>query len=59
MDHDAPQNLKTKLSVEGIKYNRGEVVAIYDPITGEVTNSDELEDELLADEVAEADCPFC
>ena len=49
VDHDAPHNLKTKLSVEGIKYNRGEVVAIYDPITGEVTNSDELEDELEFD----------
>lgn len=46
VDHDAPHNLKTKLSIGGIHYLKGETVAIYDPVTGEVTNSDELEDEL-------------
>ena len=46
VDHDAPHSLKTKLSIEGIHYKKGESVAIYDPVTGEVTNSDELEDEL-------------
>lgn len=49
VDHDAPHALKTKLSKEGIKYNKGEKVAIYDPVTGEITNSDELEDELKFD----------
>lgn len=49
VDHDAPHDLKTKLSEEGIKFEKGEVVAIYDPITGEITNSDELEDELKFD----------
>lgn len=47
--HDAPHNLKTKLSTEGIHYDKGESVAIYDPVTGEITNSDELEDELNFD----------
>lgn len=45
-DHDAPHNLGTKLSTEGIHYKQGESVAIYDPVTGEITNIDELEDEL-------------
>lgn len=49
VDHDAPHNIKTKLSIEGIKYKKGEIVAIYDPVTGEITNSDELEDELEFD----------
>lgn len=49
VDHDAPHNIKTKLAVEGIRYKKGETVAIYDPVTGEITNSDELEDELVFD----------
>lgn len=49
VDHDAPHNLKTKLSLDGIHYDKGETVAIYDPVTGEITNSDELEDELRFD----------
>lgn len=46
VDHDAPHELKTKLSSEGIHYKQGETVTIYDPITGEITNSELLEDEL-------------
>jgi len=46
VDHNAPHNIRTKLRDEGINYQPGETVAIYDPITGEITNSDELEDEL-------------
>lgn len=46
IDHDAPHNLKTKLALEGIHYKPGEKVVLYDPVTGEITNSDELEDEL-------------
>ena len=49
VDHDAPHDLKTKLSTEGIKYQKGEKVPVYDPVTGEITNSDELEDELKFD----------
>jgi len=48
-DYDAPHNLKTKLSIEGIRYEKGDTVAIYDPVTGEITNSHELEDELNFD----------
>ena len=46
VDHDAPHNLTTRLSEEGIVYEKGEVVPVYDPVTGEITNSAELEDEL-------------
>lgn len=46
VDHDAPHYLETKLSKEGIHYKSGDTVTIYDPVTGEVTNSELLEDEL-------------
>lgn len=49
VDYDAPHILKTKLSVEGIHYKQGDNVAIYDPTTGEITNSELLEDELNFD----------
>lgn len=49
VDHDAPHTIVTKLSKEGINYEKGEIVAIYDPVTGEIMNSDELEDELKFD----------
>ena len=46
VDHDAPHNLHTRLRDEGIHYSAGDVLAILDPLTGEITNSEELEDEL-------------
>ncbi len=46
VDHDAPHNIRTKLRIEGIKYHKGEHLAIYDPVAGEVLNSDELEDDM-------------
>ncbi len=46
VDHDAPHRLPTKLSTEGIHYKKGDTVVRYDPVTGEVTNSELLEDEL-------------
>ncbi|MEF3310610.1 type I restriction-modification system endonuclease [Paenibacillus sp. GYB004] len=49
VDHDAPHTIVTKLSKEGITYHKGEVVPIYDPVTGEITNSGELDDELKFD----------
>lgn len=49
VDHDAPLKLVTELSKNGINYEKGETVAIYDPITGEIMNSEELEDELKFD----------
>jgi len=49
VDHDAPHTIKTKLNTEGISYQKGETVALYDAVTGEITNSDQLEDELHFD----------
>ncbi len=46
VDHDVPHRLSTKLSTEGIHYKKGDTVVRYDPITGEITNSELLEDEL-------------
>lgn len=46
VDHDVPHELKTKLSSEGIHYKSGDTVSIYDPTTGEITNSELLDDEL-------------
>lgn len=46
VDHDAPHHLETKLSTGGIHIKKGQTVTIYDPNTGEITNSELLEDEL-------------
>lgn len=46
VDHDAPHQLTTRLSKEGIHYKKGDMVTRYDSITGEITNSELLDDEL-------------
>ena len=46
VDHDAPHIIETELSRNGIKFHIGETVPIYNPETGELENSAELEDEL-------------
>ena len=49
VDHDAPHIIETKLSTGGIVYKPGDTVILYDRYTGEIVNSDELEDELAFD----------
>jgi len=46
VDHDAPHELTTRLSKEGIHYKEGDHITMYDPVTGEITNSELLDDEL-------------
>lgn len=46
VDHDAPHELTTKLSNEGIHYKCGDSITIYDLVTGEFINSELLDDEL-------------
>ena len=49
VDHDPPHELETKLGVEGIHYKKGDLVTKCDPVTGELTNSELLDDELNFD----------
>ena len=49
VDHDAPHELSTVLSKGGIHYKKGDMVTRYDPVTGEITNSELLDDELNFD----------
>lgn len=46
VDHDAPHQVLTKLRNEGIRYERGDTITLYDPVTHEIINSELLEDEL-------------
>ena len=46
VDHDVPHDLHTHLRDDGIHYKKGDTVVLYDPVTGEVLNSELLEDEL-------------
>ena len=46
VDHDAPHNLVTRLRDKGVHYKNGDTVTVYDPVTGELTNSELLDDEL-------------
>ena len=46
VDHDAPHDIHTKLRDKGIEYQKGETLVIYDPNTGDILNSDELEDDM-------------
>lgn len=46
VDHDAPHHLETALSTGGIHYKTGDTVTLYDTVTGEITNSELLNDEL-------------
>ncbi|MCD7810940.1 MAG: type I restriction-modification system endonuclease [Ruminococcus sp.] len=46
VDHDAPHDIHTKLRDKGIEYKKGDTLAIYDPNTGDIINSDELEDDM-------------
>ena len=46
VDHDAPHIIKTKLSEEGITFEAGTTVPIYDPVTKQIINSAELDDDL-------------
>lgn len=46
VDYDAPHQIRTTLSEQGIHYKPGDTVALYDPVSGEIANSAQLDDEL-------------
>lgn len=46
VDHHEPYLIKTKLSEEGIKWDRGDTIQVYDPATSSLEELSELPDEL-------------
>ncbi len=46
IDHELPYNIRTKLSEEGMVWEKGEKPKVYDNIKGELVELDELEDEM-------------
>jgi type I restriction enzyme, R subunit len=46
MDHEPPHQLLTRLAKEGIKWQKGDTIPVYDPATKEVTNIEDIPDEV-------------
>jgi type I restriction enzyme R subunit len=46
VDHEPPHQLVTRLAKEGIKWEKGDTVPVYDPATGQVTNIEDIPDEI-------------
>lgn len=46
VDYDAPHTIKTELNQNGIHHKKGESLAKYNPVTKELLNAEELEDEV-------------
>ncbi|MBZ3934928.1 type I restriction-modification system endonuclease [Methanimicrococcus blatticola] len=44
--YDPPINVNTELNTQGIHYKKGEILPKIDAVTGELLNSDELEDDV-------------
>jgi type I restriction enzyme R subunit len=49
VDHDPPHQIETKLKREGIHWKKGDTVPVYDPATGEITNIENIPDDLAMD----------
>ncbi len=46
VDHEPPHQIKTRLKRTGITWKKGDTVPLYDPATGQVTNLDDIPDDL-------------
>ena len=46
VDHEPPYQFETQLKQQGIKFAKGQQLTIYDPLTGQVDNINDLPDEL-------------
>jgi len=46
VDHEPPHQLVTRLAKEGIKWNKGDAIPVLDPETGQVTNIEDIPDEV-------------
>ena len=49
VDYDAPHIIRTELNQKGIHHDKGECLARYNPVTKELLNAEELEDEVNFD----------
>lgn len=47
VDHEPPYTFQTKLNTEGIKYEKGDTLVVYDPNTHELINGAELADDVV------------
>jgi type I restriction enzyme R subunit len=46
MDHEPPHQLVTRLAKEGIIWEKGDTIPVYDPATGQITNIEDIPDEV-------------
>ncbi|RJP80881.1 MAG: type I restriction-modification system endonuclease [Desulfobacteraceae bacterium] len=46
MDHEPPHQLLTNLAKDGIKWEKGDTIPVYDPATGQITNIEDIPDEV-------------
>ncbi len=46
MDHEPPHQLITHLAKDGIKWEKGDTIPVYDPDTGRITNMEKIPDEV-------------
>lgn len=46
VDHEPPHQLNTKLKKKGITWKKGETIPVYDPATGEITNLENIPDDV-------------
>lgn len=46
VDHEPPHQLVTRLAEKGIKWEKGDTTPVYDPATGQVTNIEDIPDEI-------------
>ncbi len=46
VDHEPPHQIETKLKKQGITWKKGETVPVYDKVTGQITNLENIPDDL-------------
>jgi len=46
VDHEPPHQIGTRLGKGGIKWEKGDTVPVYDPATGQITNIEDIPDEI-------------
>lgn len=49
IDHEPPHQFDTKLKKGGISWKKGETIPVYDPLTNQITNLEDIPDDLKLD----------